>query len=117
MGTSSARARDARPLLARAQEARMQYGGNQGGGFGQPRQNKRMVMVDARKSYTNSWSTDLMGAPCRNPGFCLYAADAHAADAAAGAAAVRAAGTAADDAAAARVRVSGTAAVRAADAA
>ena len=52
----------------------MQYGGNQGGGFGQPRQNKRMVMVDARKSYTNSWSTDLMGAPCRNPGFCLYAA-------------------------------------------
>jgi hypothetical protein len=52
----------------------MQYGGNQGGGFGQPRQNKRMVMVDARKSYTNSWATDLMGAPCRNPGFCLYAA-------------------------------------------
>merc|ERR1712205_3018 len=74
MGTSSARARDARPRFARAHEARMQYGGNQGGGFGQPRQNKRMVMVDARKSYTNSWSTDLMGAPCSNPGFCLYAA-------------------------------------------
>ncbi len=55
----------------------MQYGGQGGqggGGFGAPRQSKRMVMTDARKSYTNSWSTDLMGAPCRNPGFCLYAA-------------------------------------------
>ncbi len=52
----------------------MQYGGGQGGGFGAPRQNKRMVMADARKSYSNSWTTDLMGAPCKNPGFCVYAA-------------------------------------------
>ena len=53
----------------------MQYGG-QNGGFGQQgdREKQRYVMMDARKSYTNTWATDLMSAPCTNPGFCLYAA-------------------------------------------
>ena len=59
----------------------MQYGGQHGqGGYGQGgydqggRQNRRLVMIETRKSYTNNWATDLMGAPCANPGFCLYAA-------------------------------------------
>jgi hypothetical protein len=53
----------------------MQYGG-QNGGFGQQgdREKQRYIMMDARKSYTNTWATDLMSAPCTNPGFCLYAA-------------------------------------------
>ena len=54
----------------------MQYGG--GGGYGQRQPGgapkARIVMTEARKSYTNSWTTGLMGAPCANPGFCLYAA-------------------------------------------
>ena len=57
------------------QTREMQYGG-QNGGFGQQgdREKQRYIMMDARKSYTNSWATDLMSAPCTNPGFCLYAA-------------------------------------------
>lgn len=53
----------------------MQYGG-QNGGFGQQgdREKQRYILMDARKSYTNAWATDLMSAPCTNPGFCLYAA-------------------------------------------
>ena len=51
----------------------MQYGG---GGYGQRQPGApkaRVVMAEARKSYVNKWQTDLMGAPCANPGFCLYA--------------------------------------------
>lgn len=54
--------------------ATMQYGG---GGYGQRQPGApkaRIVMTEARKSYVNKWQTDLMGAPCANPGFCLYAA-------------------------------------------
>uniref|UniRef100_A0A7S0SH71 Uncharacterized protein n=1 Tax=Mantoniella antarctica TaxID=81844 RepID=A0A7S0SH71_9CHLO len=50
----------------------------QGGGGFPPRghgpDKKRLVMADARKSYTNNWTTPLTTAPCSNPTYCLYAA-------------------------------------------
>lgn len=34
---------------------------------------QRIVMMDTRKTYANNWAVSLTGAPCANPGFCLYA--------------------------------------------
>ena len=51
------------------QTYKMQYGG-QNGGFGQhgDREKQRYLLMDARKSYTNTWATDPMSAPCTTRG-------------------------------------------------
>ena len=52
----------------------MQQQGNFGPGRAPGGEKKRVVMADARKSYTNNWATPLTTAPCANPGYCLFAA-------------------------------------------
>ena len=52
----------------------MQQQGNFGPGRAPGGEKRRVVMADARKSYTNTWATPLTTAPCANPGYCLFAA-------------------------------------------